>query len=179
VLGRKAAVGRGSFALASFVAAVPAGLLTFLLVMAFLNHVGNMTTVPMVLAGATLAISAFVTLMPAGLFVFGGPKKQKAAPSKAAKAGAKGETSSEPSVAATSGAAETIKSDTEPPSAAVEKELEDTTVFEAAMSNPEIELRDSDTFGSDEIEQLPEIADEIVLEDEDDEDEPKRKRKKR
>jgi hypothetical protein len=173
--------------LTSLVAAVPAGFLTYLLVMAFLNHVGNMSGMAMGLAGTTLAVSAFLTLTPFGIFVFGGPKKKKAAVPKAAPEGKKAEakkaeaaaSSSEVAGLVSSGEAHVLDSDTELKSDAVvmDEELEDTTAFETPMSNPEIELRDSDTFGSDEIDRLDAIDEEVIVEEED--DEPKRKKKKK
>ena len=69
-------------ALTSLTAAVPAGVLAFLIVSTFLSDsfdaMGGMLTI---LAGLTLAIGSVVALMPVGILVFGPksdkPKKEK------------------------------------------------------------------------------------------------------
>jgi len=67
-------VGQTQRALTSLVAAIPAGFLTYLLVMVFLNQADSLKTMTQVLAGVTLACSGLVTLMPFGLLIFGGKK---------------------------------------------------------------------------------------------------------
>ncbi len=182
-------MGRGSFFMTSLVAAVPAGLLTAVLVQAFLSHVGSMTTVPLVLAGATLAISSFLVVTPFGILVFGGPKKKKVAAAKSAKdkkqavaAAVAGDESIAESVDVdleTSGEAHVLDSDDDMSIAAgSDVELDDTTAFETPLSNPDIELTDSDAFATDQLVDMDDLVDEVVLE-EDEDDEPKRKKKRR
>lgn len=68
---------------ASLVAAIPAGILTALLVMVFLNHAENLKTMTQILVGATAAVTFGVALMPFGVLIFGG-KSAKSAVSKPA-----------------------------------------------------------------------------------------------
>jgi len=65
--------------LMSLVAAIPGGFLTYLLVMAFLNHAEAMSTTLLGVAGLTLLLSAALTIMPIGAFIFGpkGASKKK------------------------------------------------------------------------------------------------------
>jgi len=67
-------VGRTQRALTSLVAAIPAGLLTYLLVMVFLNQAESLSTLLKIIVGVTLAASGFVAIMPIGLLIFGGKK---------------------------------------------------------------------------------------------------------
>lgn len=178
-------MGRGSFFMTSLVAAVPAGLLTAVLVQAFLSHVGNMTTVPLILAGATLAISSFLVVTPFGILIFGGPKKKRAAAPKkekgqpAAAAATADESEAEVADLETSGEAHVLDSD-DNVDAVLESdvELDDTTAFETPISQSEIELTDSDTFDTDQLADVDEIVDEVILE-EDEDDQPKKKKKRR
>ena len=66
--------------LMSLVAAIPAGFLTYLLVMAFLNHAEAMSTTLLGVAGLTVLLSAALTIMPIGALIFGpkGASKKKA-----------------------------------------------------------------------------------------------------
>ncbi|MCH9652316.1 MAG: hypothetical protein K0U86_17190 [Planctomycetes bacterium] len=65
--------------LMSLVAAIPAGFLTYLLVMAFLNHAEAMSTTLLGVAGLTLLLSAVLTIIPIGALIFGpkGDSKKK------------------------------------------------------------------------------------------------------
>ena len=63
-------MGKKGLAAASLVAAVPAGLLSCLLVMTFLKHTEHSTTMLMVLAGSSLAVSFLIALMPVAILVF-------------------------------------------------------------------------------------------------------------
>lgn len=179
-------MGRGTFALTSCVAAVPGGILTVVLVLAFLNHVGDMSIVPMILAGLTLAISSFLVVTPFGILVFGGPKKKKSVAAKSPKdqkpvdepVSLAGESVAEEVDMEASGEAHVLDSDADAATAiGSDVELDDTTAFDTPASTPEFELADSDTFGTAELESMDEIVDEVVLEDED--DEPKKKKKRR
>lgn len=68
-------MGRIQRALTSLVAAIPAGFLSYLLVMVFLQKADGLTTMTQVTVGGTLLVSALVTLMPFILLIFGGSKK--------------------------------------------------------------------------------------------------------
>lgn len=65
--------------LMSLVAAIPGAYLTYLLVMAFLNHAEAMSTTLLGVAGLTLLLSGFLVLMPLGALIFGskGASKKK------------------------------------------------------------------------------------------------------
>ena len=67
-------MGRTQRALTSLVAAIPAGVLSYLLVMVFLSKADSLKTITQILAGTTLLCSGLVTLMPFGLLIFGGKK---------------------------------------------------------------------------------------------------------
>ena len=56
--------------LMSLTAALPAGYLTYLLVMAFLSFSGGPTVIHQALTGVTLGTAALVALMPVGILVF-------------------------------------------------------------------------------------------------------------
>ena len=64
--------------LTSFVAAIPGAWLAYLMVMAFLNHSGGPSLWSKALAGMLFVIGTLLTLMPAGIFVFAGPRAEKA-----------------------------------------------------------------------------------------------------
>jgi hypothetical protein len=72
---------RTQTAAVSLVAAIPAGILAALLVMAFLNYSGNLKMMTQLLVGGTLLATTAVVLMPFGVLVFSG-KKSAAAPAK-------------------------------------------------------------------------------------------------
>ncbi len=78
---------RLSLMLVSLVAAIPAGYLSYELVMTFVNRAENMVTMLHVLAGTTLAMGALLTLMPIGILLFG-PKTEKPAKGEQEEAGA-------------------------------------------------------------------------------------------
>lgn len=76
---RKQAVGRFSLAATSLIPAIPAGLLCFFLVSAFLSNAENMSgTLQGVIAGSLL-LAAAVIVMPVGILLFGGAKTAPAA----------------------------------------------------------------------------------------------------
>ncbi|MFH1303274.1 MAG: hypothetical protein ABIK07_19590 [Planctomycetota bacterium] len=65
--------------LMSLVAAIPGAYLTYLLVMAFLNHAEAMSTSLLGVAGLTLLLSGFLAIMPLGALILGpkGASKKK------------------------------------------------------------------------------------------------------
>lgn len=68
--------------LTSLVAALPGAILSYLLVMVFLQFGGGKTVMMQALAAITLLMSIATVLAPAGLWVFGGPsapRRKKAA----------------------------------------------------------------------------------------------------
>jgi hypothetical protein len=69
-------VNKLSLAATSLVAAVPAALLLFLLIMSLISNPGfeNMAGFLRIVAIAAVLTSAAVVLMPAGIMVFGGPR---------------------------------------------------------------------------------------------------------
>jgi hypothetical protein len=62
----------------SFVAAIPGAWLAYLMVMAFLNYSGGPSMWSKALAGMLFVIGTLLMLMPAGIFVFAGPRAEKA-----------------------------------------------------------------------------------------------------
>lgn len=71
-------MGRTQRALTSLVAAIPAGFLSYLLVMVFLNQADSLKTTMQAVVGATLLVSAIVALMPFALLIPGKKKKEPA-----------------------------------------------------------------------------------------------------
>ena len=71
-------MGKTQRALTSLVAAVPAGVLLYLLVMTFLNRADSLNMMMKVVAGVTLACAFFVVLMPILLLVLGNRKAKEA-----------------------------------------------------------------------------------------------------
>ena len=67
-------MGRTQRALTSLVAAIPAGFLSYLLVMVFLNQADSLKMAMQVVVGATLLASIVVTLMPFVLLIPGRKK---------------------------------------------------------------------------------------------------------
>ena len=78
-------MGRTQRALTSLVAAIPAGVLTYLLVMVFLNQADSLNTTMKIVVGLTLLASCAVAAMPLILLI-PGKKKSAAEGSKAAMA---------------------------------------------------------------------------------------------
>lgn len=78
-------MGRTSVAAMSLIAAIPAAILGFVLVMGFFQHSEDMPMMLAVVAGIALLTSAVIALTPVGILVFGGSREKRAAkPSKAA-----------------------------------------------------------------------------------------------
>lgn len=156
---------RTQTAAVSLVAAIPAGFLAALLVMAFLNHAENLRMMTQILVGGTLLVTAMVVLMPFGILIFGGKKSAAKAPAgkkagKAAGAGSDAEMSSD---------------EYADPEAAEETE---TVVFSGDESEylqdaDESDYLDTDDLGDDD---MLLSDDEILI---DDEDEPTAKKKKK
>ena len=67
-------MGRTQRALTSLVAAIPAGVLSYLLVMVFLNQADSLKTTMQVVVGLTLLVSFVVTAMPLVLLIPGRKK---------------------------------------------------------------------------------------------------------
>ena len=61
--------------LMSIVAAIPAAILSFLIIFAFLADAENMPGMLYVINGLTLLLSAFVTVLPVGIMLFVGREK--------------------------------------------------------------------------------------------------------
>jgi hypothetical protein len=69
--------------LTSFVAAIPGALMAYLMVAAFLQHAGGPSAWTKALAGMLLLIGLLLAAMPLGIFLYGGPKTEKAPAKKA------------------------------------------------------------------------------------------------
>lgn len=64
--------------LVSLVGAIPGAVLVYLMVMAFVSFAAGPSLWPKALAGLALLIGLLLAVMPVGIFVFGGPKAEKA-----------------------------------------------------------------------------------------------------
>lgn len=159
-------MGRTQRALTSLVAAIPAGVLSYLLVMVFLNRADSLTTMTQVLVGLTLLCSVLVTLMPFGILVFGG-KKAAAVDDDDRPSASKKAIDEEDSVEAES--ADDIE------------ELSDasteTSAFEMDDSDADI-MADSDDEITSSSSSLDEIETMEFDEDEEEEEAPKKRKKK-
>lgn len=143
-------------AAASLVAAIPAGILSALLVMMFLTHSQNLSGLLPVIVGLALVCAAVVVLMPFGILLFSG----KAAAKGADKAGAKAVDADDAELSASEG----LLADDD-------GEIGETVVFDPDSSNELADLADSE---------IDEATDEDVFADEDDfDDEPKKKKGKK
>ncbi len=167
----------------SFVAAIPGAWLAYLMVMAFLNYSGGPSLWTKLLAGMLFVIGMLLVLMPAGIFVFAGPKAEKAPKKAEGEAAAE---SGEAAVEAESGEA-----------VVAAEEGEEGSGSRAAVTDPNLEVveANSDDFtkgdefgGADEAGESPEDdSDFEVTTGEDgsaedffeaDEEEPKKGKKK-
>jgi hypothetical protein len=71
-------VSKNGLLLTSLVAASPGGLMACLMVMAFVNYAGGPTWWVKILAAMLLLIGVLLAAMPVGIFLFAGPKAEKA-----------------------------------------------------------------------------------------------------
>ncbi len=69
--------------LVSLVAALPGGLLVYLMVIAFASYAAGPSVWLKALAGMAFVIGLLLAVMPVGILVFGGPKAEKAPEKKA------------------------------------------------------------------------------------------------
>lgn len=155
---------RTQTAAASLVAAIPAGLLAALLVMAFLNHAENLSTMVQALVGGTLLITAVVALMPFGVLLFGGRKAAVKTKDKSPAA------ESEATIATSD---EIVASE--------EDEDTETVIYQTSEADDTGELADLDEFDTDDLGSDDMILsdDEIDVFEEDEDEPPKNKKKKR
>ena len=124
--------------LVSLVAAIPGALLVYLMVMSFINYAAGPSMWPKALAGMALLVGLLLAVMPAGIFVYGGPKAEKAPEKKA---------DDEAAVESESGYAETIIA--APHEDAESSELESST--DVTDENLEVVEAESEEFGSEEF----------------------------
>jgi hypothetical protein len=171
-------VGKTQRALTSLVAAIPAGVLTYLLVMVFLSRADTLKTMTMIVAFLTLACAMLVTLMPIGLLVLGG-RKTKSDDKPAA--GAAGDESGE---AALVEDADVEASDAEISSGDIsdsvevsDSDLEESDEFVMDDSDADIMSDSSGEFSTGPASSLDEI-DSVDFEDEEEEEPKPKKRKK-
>jgi len=158
-------VGKIGLTLASLVAAIPAGFLSYLMVATFLTRANKMDTPFQVLAGGTLAIGALLTLLPLGVLIFvrSEPKEKDEAEPEAVPA------DGEPIVA---DADDNIMGEMIP-----DADLSDDTVGVAEMDDADdFEVDESVGFPEDPALAATEISDEVIsnedlLEDEEVQDE--------
>ena len=148
--------------LMSLVAAIPGGFLTYLLVMAFLNHAEAMSTSLLGVAGLTLLLSGFLTILPVGALIFG--------PKGASKKKEKTEDQSEP--AAEEEDEYVSDSAAELSDEFAEDEFEDD---EMAASGDDLDFGEVDEFSDSEIsgeieDEEFDFSDEYEFDDEDEED---------
>ena len=187
-------MGHKPFALTSCVAAVPAALLSyFLIVDGFLKHADKMNIRLLIMVAFTLFFSVAIALMPVGIFIYGRPRKKKMVESAKAKAGVPVaapaisdgssseaevmdfDSSADEVVLDSSDDAAVFDSDTDMVAEDDELELDDTTSFGTPVDGSDFELDDSDTFSEGSSE---EFEDEVIFEDDEDEEPPARKKKR-
>lgn len=158
---------RTQTAAASLVAAIPAGILAALLVMAFLNHAENLRLMTQVLVGGTLLMTVVVALMPFAVLVFGG--KKAASGAAAGKKGGKAAAAGGDDDDLTSGEYVDPEAD----------ENTETVVFDGDASEFTDEVDESDYLDTDDLgddDML--LSDDEILIDEEDEPPAKKKKKK-
>ncbi|QDT43875.1 hypothetical protein Pan241w_39790 [Gimesia alba] len=148
--------------LMSLVAAIPGGFLTYLLVMAFLNHAEAMSTPLLGVAGLTLLLSGFLTILPIGALIFG--------PKGASKKKAKDEDQPEPAAEEDEYASDSAA---ELSDEFAEDEFEDDD--EMAASGDDLDFGEEDEFSDSEIsgeieDEEFDFSDEYEFDDEDEED---------
>jgi hypothetical protein len=164
-------MGKMSFAVTSLVAAIPGGILCYLLVMAFVSHAANLQLMSQIFIGLTLLCAATVALLPVGILIFGGrpaAKKSAAATGKKSKAAAV----SDDEVVLDADDEEVLDAD---------DDLEATSSFEPVVDEDE-DFTEAVEAGSEEM--FLESADDIEATSDDvfdafDEDEPPAKGKKK
>ncbi len=164
--------------LVSLVGAIPGALLVYLMVMAFVNYAAGPTMWPKALAGMSLLCGLLLAVMPIGIFVYGGPKTEKA-PAEKKDDEAEVEPGNEETIIAES------DDDFEPASGATDENLEvvEGASDEFAMTG-EIVTSDADSstseefdLGSDfEVSESDEEAVEVLDDDEFDDEAPKKKK---
>jgi len=169
-------VSKNGLLLVSLVGAIPGALLVYLMVMAFVNYAAGPTLWPKALAGMSLLCGLLLAVMPIGIFVYGGPKTEKAP---AEKKGDEAEISS--------GDEETIiaesEEDYESSSGATDENLEVVEASDEFAMTGEIVTSDTDSsseefdLGSDfEVSESDDEAVEVLDDDEFDDDAPKKKK---
>jgi hypothetical protein len=97
-------VSKNGLLLTSLVAAIPGAVMACLMVMAFVNYAGGPTWWVKILAAMLLLIGALLAVMPVGIFLFAGPKAEKAPRKEGEEAPAKAESAEAKSAAGESGA---------------------------------------------------------------------------
>ena len=65
--------------LTSLVGAIPGGIMTAVMIIAFVKYAGGSTILHQALCGLSLLIGLMLAAMPIGIFVLAGPKKEKSA----------------------------------------------------------------------------------------------------
>lgn len=165
-------MGKVSFALTSLVAAIPGGILCYLLVMAFVSHAANLQLMSQIFVGLSLLCAGTVALMPVGILIFGGRPAGK-------KTSAKAPAGKKSQAAANDDEEEILDADND---LQANDDLEATSSFE-----PVVEGDDdfTDAIEQDSNEMFLESADDLeaaseeIFDDFDDEEESKKTQKKR
>ncbi|MBC8116550.1 MAG: hypothetical protein H7062_19330 [Candidatus Saccharimonas sp.] len=158
-------MGRTQRALTSLVAAIPAGVLSYLLIMVFLNQADSLNTTMMAFVGLTLLLSVAVALMPVILLIPGRKKSAAEGDKPAATASDDGE------------AVEVVDDDGEVSTALDEdsEELSATSDFDLGDSDADVMSDSSGEIDTGPVSSL----DDMDAFDMDDEEEEKPKPKKR
>jgi hypothetical protein len=142
--------------LLSLVAAVPGGVLAYLMVAAFLTRSGDMTGTFQILAGLTLVLSVLVAVIPVGILLFSRKEPQA---DKEAKEGEPDESSDE----------EVIDEAVEPgfgeADEAMEIPDEDLEAVEDDFADDEFDLDEEDSDSAETIEGMDAFSDDDVDED--------------
>lgn len=155
-------MGKWSYAATSLIAAVPAGYLSYLMASVFVKRAEDLETPFQVWVGATLAISALVTVLPIGILIFG--RKKAKAEDAEDEGSEKAEATGEEGAALMDEAAEDVEAAEEEEGPEIEDDL---AVAEGDESDGE-EDTDGEDFG-DEME-MDEIDEEDIFAEADDAD---------
>lgn len=158
---------KNALVLTSLITAIPGLFLVFLVVMAFLRYAGGWSIGTQVLSGLMLLIGLGLTLMPVGIYVFGGPKAEKEPKAEAESAAESGESAELVAEESGESPASDLISDS---SLEVEEMGTDDFAMTGEVLTPEASGEDFDLGGEEELE-------EAVFEEEEDES-PKKGKKK-
>ena len=163
--------------LVSLVGAIPGAFVVYVMVMAFVNYAAGPAVWPKALAGMSLLCGLLLAVMPIGIFVYGGPKAEKA-PAEKTGDESEGGSGDEEAIIAES------DEESESSAAVTDENLEVVGASDEFAMTGEIVTSDADSSGSEEfdlgsdfeVSESEEGAVEVLEDDELDDDAPKKKK---